>query len=268
MKIQDIKEILQLVKDNPDFQDDVSYYSFILSLIPVPGIQQAGQVINKISSDHKLKLEFDELRSLIKSSNKEIDKVEDELLRIQEYASTLVSENDLEKILNEKIEGLLESLESDEQTEFEIETENWSTQVLIKQIIEADLVSISADDNSINIIKESKIKAKKTKLSAKNRSANYIDGTELSGDKGKVDMKGISQGGNVSIEDNSVTLNRGGLDFGGGTGIFGSGTISGAGSISVSRSVKCPNPNCGKNFSIQNKGIVTCPHCGSNINVI
>jgi hypothetical protein len=266
MKIKDIKELVKLIRDNKGFQDDVSYYSFIISLLPIPGLQQAGLVLNKLSSDHKLKLEFDELKEIIEQNNERITEIEDEVIRINKYASVLDSDAALDKLLNTKIQKLISKLEEDS-TEFEVETENWSTQVLIKQIIEADLVSISAIDNSINVIKDSKIKAKKTKLTAKNRSTNYIDGTELSGESGKVNMNGIAQGGNVTIEDNSVTLNQGGLDFGGGTGIFGSGTISGGGQISVTRTVKCPNPNCGQTIEIGNAQFVQCKNCNQRIRI-
>jgi hypothetical protein len=267
LKAKDIKELLKLVRDNKGFQDDVGYYSFILSLLPIPGLQQAGQVLNKLSSDHKLKLEFDELRTLIEENNDRLNEVEDEVSRIKELAVTLETNGVLYQSLNDKIVNLLSELEEDK-TEFEVETKGWSTQVLVKQLIEADLVSITAVDNSINVIQDTKIRAKKTKLTAENGSINYIDGTKLSGDRGHVNINGIKQGGNVTIEGSSVNLNQGGVDLGGGSGIFGLGSISGNGSIGLSRSVQCPNLSCRKPLEVGNAALIQCSYCGQRIKVL
>jgi hypothetical protein len=100
MKIEHIINLVKLVRDNKAFQDDVSYYSFLLSLIPVPGGQQAGQVINKLSSDHELKHEFDKFKESIDTNSDRLGDVENELIRIHEYAIILDSNDDLDTLLN------------------------------------------------------------------------------------------------------------------------------------------------------------------------
>jgi hypothetical protein len=165
---------LKLVKDNPAFSKDADYYTFIISLLPIPVVQQAGQILNKIVNDHSLKTKFDDIKREIFDTNEKIEFIGDELERIREIAKSVNQVSKFER----KVEALSDQLLSavkQENTEFVIDTQRSSVQVLIKQIIDADFVGISAIDGSQNVIRGTQIAAKNTRLTAHDNSMNYID---------------------------------------------------------------------------------------------
>ena len=215
--IEKSKQFIEVVKihlQNENMTDDFSYYAFILSLLPIPGFQQVGQTVDRIFANKSLKSRLDYIWSEINLTNEKISTIEDELLRLQEIAGTVKYNNNLEDQLNEVTKFIISELH--DQTEWVVESENWSYQSILNSIIEADFAQIIARNNSINTVENSEIKAKKTLLHASNNSHNYINKTKFSSNEGNVEMNGISTQGNVNVEGSGIGFGEGGSLFFGG----------------------------------------------------
>lgn len=218
MKIIDkAKQFVDVVKihlQNEHMTDDFSYYAFLLSLLPIPGVQQVSQTIDRIFANKSLKSRLDSIWIEINSANDRICTIEDEFLRLQEIAGTIKYNKNLNEQLSEVTETIVSEL--NEQTEWIVETENWSYQSILNSIVEADFAQIIAINNSVNTIENSEIKAKKTHLHASNNSQNFVDKTKFSSKGGSVEMNGISTQGNITVEGSGIGFGEGSaLIFGG-----------------------------------------------------
>ncbi len=211
-KIQErIVSILDSLKDsktNDNLLHSADLLTFVISLIPIPGIEQVGQVANKIVTDKQLQREFLKIRGEILAVNQHIQDIDSELGRIGEIASTVKSDAEINRTLG-KFVALLEKALELEGTEFVMETTNESIQVLIDQIIEVDWLSVLASYGSQNILKHTKIQAKKTHLKASDKSINIVDGTEFKGPTGSISMNGIKQSGEMEIANSSFIMRNG-----------------------------------------------------------
>ncbi|AIQ15017.1 hypothetical protein [Paenibacillus durus] len=201
-KIQRILATLNKLKSNDAVIKNADILTFIISLLPIPGVQQVGQIANKIVTNEDLKNKFNSIKIDILNTNERINILDNQLERIGMIAETVSNVSRLESLVSEFLNNLESDLEKD--SEFIVDTSNWSIQVLIKQIVEANFVSISARDFSQNHLRDTQIKSRMTHLSAHNHSSNIIDGTDFKGDSGSVTMNGISQFGNISATDSSV----------------------------------------------------------------
>lgn len=202
-KVQNILNSLNAVKENPAVIENVDYLTFIVSLLPIPGVQQAGQIANKIVTNHDLKHKFQSIKNEIIETNNKISEMQTQIEKIGAIAQTVSNVTKLETKISEYINDITKLL-NDKESEFIMDTSNWSVQVVIKQIIDAKFVSVSARDFSQNYLRETQINSKKTHLSAHNNSLNVIDGTEFKGSEGSVRMNGISQVGNVEVTGSSI----------------------------------------------------------------
>lgn len=254
-KIIKIMNQLKTVPNNQAVLDELDWLTFYIALTPIPAVQQASQVANKIIADHKLKLQFDEIRGEILKLNTRIDKEGKGMEMVDAIAKTVYSSEKLEKKVEEFVKHVIDELEADN-AEFIVDTSNWSTQILVKQIIDANIVQIKAENHSQNVIRDTKIKAKQTRLEAHDHSVNYIDGTSFQGDSGRIDMHGIGQTGHVRVEGSSISLyGNSGITFG-----VRPKTVSG----------NCPF--CGnffefREFEIQEGMIMECPICQKRLTV-
>ena len=210
-QIARIKEYLKELPNNQVVAQDLEYFTFLTTLLPIPGYQQAAQVINKLASDHNLNLLMSELRQSIYQTNKRISTIESDVEKIQEMAHTvsIVTE------LKEKVDLLITQAKENFPSEFIVETENSSVQTILNHIIDADFTSIAANNNSHNHLKNVRIESRNTHLRATDHSSNYLEGTEFKDSKGTVGMNGITQQGSIRVDGNSVSFSPGGqLIFG------------------------------------------------------
>lgn len=261
--IEKAKGLLETVKihlQNENLQDDVSYTSFLLSLLPIPGLQQCNQIIDRISSNKALKIRLDEIWAAINETNQNVSQINDEIEKLQEIGGTVNFNNGLKEQVQQLVKEIVADLCSDETSKWIMETENWSYQEVLNSIVEADFAGIIAKDNSINVVENTEIKAKRTHLHASGNSKNYVNKTTFSSSKGSVGMEGISTQGNIMVEGSGIGFGEGSsLIFGGNPNLVSGNCPFCNTKIEVDKrqlagytSVKCPNPICGKilNFTI------------------
>lgn len=215
--IDKAKQFVETVKihlQNEHLTDDFSYYAFILSLLPIPGVQQVGQTVDRIFANQSLKNRLDSIWSEINSANDRISTIEDEFLKLHEIAATIKYNKNLNEQLGDVTQTIVAELQ--EQTTWIVETEGWSYQSILNSIVEADFAQIIARNNSVNTIENSEIKAKKTHLHASNKSQNFVDKTKFTSPKGGVEMNGISTQGNIIVEGSGIGFGEGSaIIFGG-----------------------------------------------------
>ncbi len=215
--IEKAKQFLEVVKihlQNEHLTDEFSYYAFLLSLLPIPGVQQVGQTVDRIFANKSLKNRLDSIWNEINSANDRISSIEDEFLKLKEIAGTIKYNKNLDDKLNEVTQAIVSELQ--EQTEWVVETENWSYQSILNSIVDADFAQIIAINNSVNTIENSEIKAKKTHLYSSNYSQNFVDKTKFTSNEGSIEMNGISTQGNIFVEGSGIGIGEGsGLFFGG-----------------------------------------------------
>ncbi|ASV29732.1 Rcat domain-containing protein [Maribacter cobaltidurans] len=261
--IEKIKELIQTVKihlGNENLHDDVSYTAFWLGLLPIPGFQQCNQVIDRIASNKALKIRLDDIWSEINSTNDKISTIEDDIEKLQEIGGTVNYNNSLKEQVESIIDEIIGELKSDTETEWIMETENWSYQEVLNSFVEADFAAIIAKNNSTNVVENTEIKAKKTHLHAKDNSKNFIDKTRFSSSEGSVGMDGITTQGDITVQGSGIGLGAGSaLIFGGNPNLVSGNCPFCNTKIQVDKrqltgytSVRCPNPTCGRtmNFTI------------------
>lgn len=213
-KAKQFIEVVKLHLQNEHLTDEISYYAFLVSLLPIPGVQQVGQTVDKIFSNKSLKTRLDSIWNEINQANNRISEIEDEFLKFQEIAGTVKYNKNLDDQIGDVAQSIVSELQA--QTEWIVETENWSYQSILNSIVEADFAQIIARDNSVNTIENTEIKAKKTHLHASNNSQNYVDKTKFTSNQGGVEMNGISTQGNIIVEGSGIGLGEGSaLIFGG-----------------------------------------------------
>ena len=104
-QITRIKEYLKELPNNQIVAEDLEYFTFLTTLLPIPGYQQAAQVINKLVANHNLSLLVSELRHSIYQTNKRISTIENDVERIQEMANTV----SIVKELKEQVDFLIKN---------------------------------------------------------------------------------------------------------------------------------------------------------------
>lgn len=244
-KINQIKAYFKTLPSNQQIIDDLDYYTFLATLIPVPGYQQAALLINKLVANHDLNLKITELRESIYQTNTKIVTIEDDVEKIQKMAVTVSAVSDLE----EKIDTIIEQAKQELPSEFIVETEDWSTQIIINQIINADYTSVSAINNSHNKLLDVEINSPRTHLQAKNHSSNFLQGTNFKDTIGTVGFDGITQTGNIQVTGNSINFGDGGS------------LIFGDPDEITAQCPDCKNTIVAKKSEIQRYQKCQCPYC-------
>jgi hypothetical protein len=202
---QSLKAIREaLTKQRPNGATDATldWLTFLLSLIPVPGVAEASAIANKVFNDRSLGVRFDAIVTGIGQLDSRINAMESGLQRVEVIGAIAKDNADALAL----VKAFFDELKSRE-TEFSVETADWSTQQIIRTLIEADWVSISATNQSENFVVGTKVRAGKTSLVAKDGSKNVIQDSSFSADKGSVTMMGKhTQQGNVSLTGPSVSF--------------------------------------------------------------
>lgn len=192
-------------------KEPMRFLGFCLSMLPVPGIQQAGAALDKHLGDRAFEAQLAELWSEIATANELVSKVETLEEAIQEIAKTIDSSPTLEAKANQFIAKLGRN-----QKEFSVLTENKSYQEIRSSIIHADISAFVARGGSTNVIQGSTVNSEKTHLHATDNSKNYIDDTTFQGSGGAVSMNGISTQGPISVQGSGIGFGSGGsISFGG-----------------------------------------------------
>lgn len=187
------------------------FLGFCLSMLPVPGIQQAGSALDRHLGDKAFEKQLAELWAEIATANELVSKVETLEEAIQEIAKTIKDSPELEAKTSQFIAEL-----SRNQKEFSVLTENQSYQEIINSIIYADISAFVARRGSTNVIQGSTVNSEKTLLHATDNSKNLVDGTTFQGSGGAVSMNGISTQGPISVQGSGVGFGAGGsISFGG-----------------------------------------------------
>ncbi|MFZ7826917.1 hypothetical protein ACO1DI_28360 [Priestia sp. 40] len=251
-KITQIKTYLKTIPTNQQVAEDLDYYTFLATLIPVPGYQQAALLVNKLVANHSLNLLITELRNNIYQTNTRISTLENDVEKIQSMATTVSAVS----ALDDKINLIIEQAQQELPSEFIVETENWSTQTIINQIINGDFTSVSANNNSHNRLQNVEINSRRTHLRATNHSSNYLQSTEFKDSIGTVGMNGITQQGDIQITGESIGFSEGGtLIFGNPNEVKGKCPI-------------CKNTIVGDRIEIQRHSQIQCPKCRNTLNII
>ncbi|MCQ8876888.1 hypothetical protein NQT69_02420 [Pseudoalteromonas shioyasakiensis] len=187
------------------------FLGFCLSLLPIPGIQQAGSALDRHLSDKAFEAQLEALWAEISAANEMVSKVDSLEKAIQEIAKTIESSPELEVKTTQFISSL-----GNAQKEFSVLTENQSYQELRSSIIHADISAFVATGGSTNVIQNSTVNSEKTHLHATDNSKNYVDGTTFQGGGGAVSMQGITTQGAVSVQESGIGFGAGGsISFGG-----------------------------------------------------
>lgn len=175
-------------------QKPMRLLGFCLSVLPIPIIQEAGQVLDRYLSDKELKKELSKIWNEIESINSAVASTQTLEESIIEIAQT-VSNNEK---LREKCERLSSALANND-TSFTVDSEGDSYQELISLTVKSAEVLISAKNNSTNKIENSKIHSRKTRLSASNGSKNYVHGTHFIDGDSAVEMHHMATHGEIEV---------------------------------------------------------------------
>ena len=192
-------------------QSPLRFIGFCLSLLPVPGIQQAGQAIEKHLQD--------------KEYSKELALIWQEITRLSALAEKAETVEDSIKVIAQTVNGDADlkartikflALSDSSNREFTVLTENNSFQRIVNSLIEVDVASFVARSGSSNTIEKSVVNAQVTKLHATDGSHNFVDGTTFRGPQGSVGMHGITTRGSISASNSSIGFGPGSsITFGG-----------------------------------------------------
>ncbi|PSU50124.1 hypothetical protein C9J12_05115 [Photobacterium frigidiphilum] len=218
---------------------------FCLSMLPIPVIQQAGLALDRHLSDKDLDRELTEIWEKIAEVNEKVNSVDTLEESIAEIAKTVAENEALQKEC-EKLSYILGAKESI----FSVETDDHSYQELVRTVIEASRVRISATNASANVIEDTNVHSANTHLHASGGSSNFVDRTNFTDGSRTVGMQGISTQGDIHVSGNSVGFGNGGaLLFGGNPNL-----ISG----------RCPS--CQNKIELDKRSLagyssIQCPHC-------
>ncbi len=221
--------------------------AFAISLIPIPGIQQAGAIATRVIDNAALDQRLSEIETKVRAVSDAAETAQNTAEEAVQIAEILKTNSQLASefsALAKEIENYLREQEPD----FVMETTNYSYQELIASSIEADFAAFISENNSENSVRNSQIRSPKTHLRATDGSINRIHNTEFTGAKGSVSMVGTAQTGDVSVSESSITF--------------------GPGSSLILESQVCKKcATCGGDIWFQPSTLkrakhLKCPHCG------
>lgn len=228
-------------------QQRLRYLGFCLSLLPIPVIQQVGQVIDRYLGNQQLNKALDDLSYAVTHLNSRVNKVETLEEAIIEIAETVQRHEEL----LEQCKQLSASLTGIDTT-FTMETEGASYQEMVNSLVQAGRVFIAARSRSTNVVEHTKIRSPHTHLHASGGSKNYLDDTSFTDTQGTVGTRAISTQGDVHVSGSAVGFGAGGaLQFGDKPNI-----------------VKGNCPKCSKQVEVDKRQLagsskIQCPHCKS-----
>jgi hypothetical protein len=191
-------------------KEPLRFLGFCLSMLPVPGIQQAGAALDRHLGDKAFEAELEVLWAEISAANELVGQVATLEEAIQEIAKTIEASPNLQTKTSEFIDSL-----GSNQIEFSVLTENQSYQELRSSVIHADISEFVATGGSTNVIQDSTIHADTTHLHATDNSRNFVDRSTFQGSRGAVSMQGITTQGPIIVQGSGIGFGAGGsISFG------------------------------------------------------
>jgi hypothetical protein len=184
---------------------------FCLTLLPIPVIQQSGQILDRYLSDKKSSEELEQIWLKLEEINAAVASAETLEAAIAEIGIT-AQENAQFRKECERMSSILGAQNS----EFVVETDDRSYQELISTVVKTGQLSVSATNASVNVIEDSTIYSPRTRLHASGGSKNFVNRSQFVDGSESVRMEGISTQGNIDVQGASVGFGAGGsLTFGG-----------------------------------------------------
>jgi|GEM_PF-1899955 len=159
-KLVDAYSFIKTKVTTSKYLDNASYTAFIVSLLPIPVVSQSAAVLDRIAADQSAKNEFDAVWTSIASANARLSEQADSIERVQQIAATLQFNTAIANQLNELLSKILATL-AQENNEWEVLTKNWSFQAILNSLVDVDQASITALNNSQNVVQNTRIHAKK-----------------------------------------------------------------------------------------------------------
>lgn len=187
------------------------FVAFCLSMLPIPVIQQVGQVIDRHLSDEELDRRLEQIWEKVVASNKAAQSAETVEDAVLEVARAVESSTELQQ----ETRALLQLFGS-QQKEFVAISEEGSFQSFLNSLLMAESALFSSRSGGTTTIEGTKVHADRTQLHATGGSRNYINNSTFQGLGGSIGMQGMSTQGSISVQDSSVGFGSGsGLIFGG-----------------------------------------------------
>jgi hypothetical protein len=235
-------------------QSPLQFFGFCLSLVPIPGLQQAGQALDRHLQDKAQQAEFAKIWSAIEAQNTATGKIADLEEAIAEVARTVAA--------NPTIQGQLESflgMIGDGSSGFRVITKDQSFQSLVDTVVTAERAVVDASGGSTNVLQNVRVNSADTLLRATTGSANYISNSSFGDATGSVAMQGIRTQGDVRLSGPGLSLYEGAqISMG-----EGSQLTFGAPANPLLLSLTCPRCNqsftCARPFLRETR--VRCPSC-------
>ena len=232
----------------------VGVAGFLTSLVPVPGVQQAGQIADRLASNADTKRRMEAVWDELTRVNSQLGRIDDLETLIARIATT-VQNNDA---LQAQVRALAENL-SPFQESFTMLAERGSLQNLINSLVEAHEVSIVTQSGSRTEVSNTTINARRTHLHTTGNSQSLFNNTHFRGQGGAIGMNNIRTQGNITVQGS-------GIGFGEGSGIvFGEGSQVSFGGPAPMQ-LACPR--CNSVIPAPTKtpvlgALIVCPRCGN-----
>lgn len=192
-------------------KEPIRFLGFCLSLLPVPVIQQAGQVLDRHLSDQDFEKRLSKIWAQIKGLNKAVARVATLEESIAEIAKTIRDNPSAEADVRDFIRSL-----GIHQKEFVAISEEKSYHEFLNSVILAESAYFLTRSGSTTAIEDSNITTERTTLHSTGGSRNYVNNTTFQGLGGAVSMHDMSTQGSIRVEGSSVSFGPGGaLIFGG-----------------------------------------------------
>lgn len=221
------------------------YIAFGISLVPIPLMQQAAQIVDRMLSDVDSAQKLEEIWAELARLN---SKVADGNLEesIIEVAATVAAHPELQR----SVEWILEEL--GEGTTFSVVSETGGLQTLINSIVEAERAQFIATSAGSNVLHGVSVRANHTLLRATDKGQNFVSNAEFSSAAGAVTMSGITAVGAIGISGPGISLSENsGLMFGGQR------------LVRYGVCPACKNNVTFEMHEIKGKSEMPCPHCGT-----
>lgn len=238
--------------------------AFILSLLPIPVIQQSGTMLDRYFSNKDMGEQFDKIWRELSLLNPMVNEIADMGVALQEIAKTLKDHASF----NLEIEHLKELLVSASDEKFQIQTYDYSTQEFIDSIVTTKTAEITSENYSHNVISGATFNAQNTTLKASGNSSNRVANSNFNGSRGSVTVNEEAQAnGTVSFQEASIGFaSESNLDFG----QVQMGMSGGSFCISVRQPtpVRLLCPACNHKFKMSLyeasvRSFLACPNCGT-----
>jgi hypothetical protein len=221
------------------------YAAFCLSLVPIPAMQEAFQILDRLLSDADSAKKFQDVWNELARLNARVDELDFDD-SIVEVAKTVASNPQL----HPSVAWVLDELGAG--STFRAVAETGGIQTLIDTLVEAESAQFIASSGGKNILHGVSVRSQNTLLQASGDGQNFVSSAEFVSPNGAVTFSNVSTHGAVQMSGASIRLSaNSGMSFGG---------------RRMVRQGVCPNCNKPVEFElheIQGKSVMPCPHCGA-----